>query len=152
VVKRVAEEAVVKALIDKEAADKRTADETIVKEAAEEAAVKAAADKEAIDKRTADETTVKEAIKETAADKEVTDKRTADEAVVKEAVVGVCGDSLAPGQVASSVIGTNRAVAPPRRPNDPTGAFGNLGLSRFFSCRRYHCCRGGCRGDSRVGY
>jgi hypothetical protein len=35
------------------------------------------------------------------------------------------------------VAGTKRVVAPPRRPNDPTGAFGNLGIFSLFLAGLY---------------
>jgi hypothetical protein len=102
------------------------------------AAATAAADKEAADKRATEEVAVakaidKEAVKKVAADKEAADKRTAVEAIVKGAAAGATEDSPAPGQAPSLVAGTKRVVAPPRRPNDPTGAFGNLGIFSLFS-------------------
>jgi hypothetical protein len=84
----------------------------------------ATTDKEATDKRV-----VEEAAEKVTADKEAANKRTADEAIVKGAAVGAVGDSPASGQAPSLVVGTKRAAAPLRRPNDPTGAFGNLVLS-----------------------
>jgi hypothetical protein len=90
---------------DKDTADNRVAEEAAVTRAAEESAEKAAADKEAAD------------------------NITADEAAVKGVAVEAGGNSPAPGQAPSLVAGTKRVAAPPRRPNDPTGAFLNLGLS-----------------------
>jgi hypothetical protein len=96
---------------DKESADNRTREEAMVTRAAEEVVEKAEADKEA------------------------SDKSTTAEAAVKGAVIGAAEDSPALGRAPSLVAGTKRAAAPPRRPNDPTRAFGNLGLSSppFFS-------------------
>jgi hypothetical protein len=96
----------------------------------------AAADKEATDKRATEEAAVtraaEEAMEKAVANKEATNKSTADEAAVKGAAIGAVRDSPAPGQVPSIVLGTKRAAAPSgstRRPNDPTTASGNLGLS-----------------------
>jgi hypothetical protein len=74
---------------------------------------------------------VEEATEKVAADKEDADKSIMDEATVKGVTVGAVGDSPPPppDQVPSLVAGTKRVAAPPRWPNDPTGAFGNLGLS-----------------------
>jgi hypothetical protein len=141
----------------------------------EVAAMMIAAEKEAVDKRAVDEAAVKRATEEATvkatADKEVTDK------TMNEAA-GATGDSPSPDQ-APSVVGTKRVAAPPRQPNDPTRAFGNLGFSNLsslsfsfffvaglqsdyisFSHRDGHCCfycryyyrRSNCWGDSRVGY
>jgi hypothetical protein len=90
--------AAMKAVMDREDANRR---------ATEEAAMKVAADKEAADKRVTEEATVKEAV-----DKEATDKRATKEVTVKEASVGAAGDSSAPGQVPSSATGTKRAAVP----------------------------------------
>jgi hypothetical protein len=79
--------AATKAVVDREAADKRVV---------REAAVKEAVDKEAADKRSTEEATVKEVI-----DKEVADKRVTEEDAVNEALVGAVGDSSAPDQVPS---------------------------------------------------
>jgi predicted outer membrane repeat protein len=61
---------------------------------------------------------------------------------MKGAAVGAAGDSPDPGQAPCLLAGTKRAAAPPRRPNDPTGAFGNLGLSTppfsFFVARLHY--------------
>jgi hypothetical protein len=94
--------------------------EAEVTSAVEEVVEKVAADKEAA---------AEEAAMKVAVDKEIADKRTADEATVKEAVVATAEDPPAPGQTPSSVAATKRAAAPLRGPNDPRGAFGNLGLS-----------------------
>jgi hypothetical protein len=88
----------------------------------------AAADKEAAEEAVVTRAT-EEAVEKATADKEAASKRTVNEATMKGATVGVAGDSLAPGQAPSLVAGTKRSAAPPRRLNDLTGTFGNLGLS-----------------------
>jgi hypothetical protein len=88
----------------------------------------AAADKEAAEEAVVTRAT-EEAVEKATADKEAASKRTVNEATMKGATVGVAGDSLAPGQAPSLVAGTKRSAAPPHRPNDLTGTFGNLGLS-----------------------
>jgi hypothetical protein len=90
-------------------------------------ATKVVVDKEDADKRAVEEATVK-----AAADMEVTDKRAAEEAAVKEMAVGVAEDSSAPAMRLpqwQGRKGRRRQLAPPRLPNEPTGVFGNLGLS-----------------------
>jgi hypothetical protein len=88
--------------------------------AMEEVVEKVAADKEAA---------AEEAVMKAVVDNEIADKRTADEATVKEATVATAEDPPAPGQAPSSVAATKSATAPLHGPNDPRGAFGNLGLS-----------------------
>jgi hypothetical protein len=146
----------------------------------------AAADKEATDKRAAEEAVAKRAIEERAAKEATAKAAVAEEVAGKTAdeAAGAAGGSPAPGQ-APSVAKAKRAVAPPHQPNVPTGVFGNLDLSHFVSlffsffpvglhslitlfaqvlslrcghhnghgcfCHRHRCRRCGYRGDSRAG-
>jgi hypothetical protein len=109
--------AAVKATVDKEAMDKRAAEEATAKEATDtEAANKRTADeamtKEAAEKVVTDKRAMKEAATKEAADKEATDKRATEEAAMKEATVGATGGSSASGQVPSSVMGAKRVAMP----------------------------------------
>jgi hypothetical protein len=68
--------------------------------------------KEATDKRAVVMRAVEETTEKAAADKEAADKSTADEAVVMGATMGATGDSSAPDQVPSLVVGMKRVADP----------------------------------------
>jgi hypothetical protein len=93
--------------------------------------VMATTNKEAVDKRAAEEAAMTRATEKAVADKEAVDKSTVDEVAVTGAAVGAVRDSPASGQTPSLLAWTKRVVAPSgttpsaKRP----GAFGNLGLS-----------------------
>jgi hypothetical protein len=86
----------------------------------------------AADKEAAEEAAVKRAAEEAAA------KKAAEEATEKAATVkaaGAVGGLPAPARRRQRPWprGLRLQVAPPRRPNVPTGVFGNLGLSSSLS-------------------